>query len=419
MNRARLNATHPHDKPLMTATTTRRRAAKAAPVAESQVPAAEAVIDVTPEAPEPQEATEAAEAPDGAIVAADAETTALSRWDALAADIAIASQNADGRTFDYSDRWENKEARSLVAGLRRLKGRIERARKDAKAVHLERGRAVDATAKVLESSVQALIEPHELAFNAIAAVEEARIAGHRAVLDRIAELAQPPATAAEAEAKLAELATIDSTLLEEFATAGANRLADAIDGMEEQVAALLQREAMQAELEALRAEKAARDEAERQEAIRQQAIADERARAEQERIAEQERQQQERTAAEAAAARREADAAAAAEAARQAQEAAERRAAEAERQVAEAQAREAARLQAEAEAEQQRQIEHAQRVAQERLVVEAAARDREARVGAFRDQLAWSVAAMDAADVIDALIDGTLHPAISIDWARI
>jgi chemosensory pili system protein ChpA (sensor histidine kinase/response regulator) len=399
----------------MSTTATRRRtAAKVAPadVADQQdqsapqqdTPASEAVVDVS-----------------SAIVPADAEVTALSRWDALAADIAIASQDAEGRTFDYDDKWGYKEARSHVAGLRRLKGRIERARKDAKSVHLERGRAVDATAKTLEEAVQGLIEPHELALNRIAAVEEARIAGHRAVLDRIAALGDLStiATAAEAEARLAELATIDSLELEEFATAGANRLADAIDGMEAHIEALRQREAEQAELEALRAEKAARDEAERHEAIRQQAIADERARAEQERIAEQQRIEQERIAAEAAAARREADAAAAAEAARQAQEVAERRAAEAERQMAEVQAREAARLQAEAEAQAEaaRQAEAAQLAEQQRQALIAAERNH--LIAAFRDQLAWSVAGMSATDVIDALIDGTLHPAITISWERV
>jgi hypothetical protein len=390
----------------MSTTATRRRtAAKAAPadVADQQdqsapqqdTPASEAVVDVSASS---------------AIVPADAEVTALSRWDALAADIAIASQNAEGRTFDYDDKWGNKEARSHVAGLRRLKGRIERARKDAKAVHLERGRAVDATAKTLEEAVQGLIEPHELALQRIEAVEEARIACHRAVLDRIAALGDLStiATATEAEARLAELATIDSFELEEFATAGANRLADAIDAMEAHIQALRQREAEQAELEALRAEKAAREEQERQEVIRQQAIADERARAEQERIA-----------AEAAAARREADAAAAAEATRQAQEAAERRAAEAERQLAEAQAREAARLQAEAEAQAEaaRQAEAAQLAEQQQQALIAAERNH--LMAAFRDQLAWSVAEMSATDVIDALIDGTLHPAITISWERV
>lgn len=391
------------------ASTTRRRATKPAAETTDQLPAAEAVIDVSAIVPTTSEAEAEADA--------DPEVSVLSRWDALAADIAIASQNAEGKTFDYRDRWGNKEARSLVASLRRLKGRIERCRKDAKAVYLERGRAVDATAKLLEASVQGLIEPHELALQALEAEEEARIAAHRAVLDRIAELAQSAVTAADAEARLAELATIDSTVLEEFATAGANRLADAIDGMEEQLAALRQREAEQAELEQLRAEKAAREEAERLEAIRQEAIEAERQRAAAEQEAERQRLAEQARQAEQAAAQREAEAAAAAEAALLAQQEAERRAAEAERQAAEARAREEARQQAEAAAAGQREAEQAAAAEAARLAAEALKRTRLARVEAFRDQLVWSVATLSSpAEVIDLLVDGQLHPAICIDW---
>lgn len=408
-------ATLPIATPLMSDTTPRprRRTTKAA----ADSPAADATIGATPAAEAVVEVT--------AIVPVDAEpdpeVSVLSRWDALAADIAIASQRAEGLSFDYRDRWDNKEARSYVASLRRLKGRIEHARKDAKAVHLERGRAVDATARTLEEAVQGLIEPHEQALNQIAAVEEARIAGHRAVLDRIAALGDmiTVTTAAEAEQRLAELAAIDSTVLEEFATAGANRLAEAIDQMEAHIATLKQREAEQAELEALRAEKAAREEADRLERIRQEAIEQERARAEQERIAEQqrlEREQAERQQREErrrieeaeAAARREAEIAAQAEAARRAQEEAERRAAEAEQQLAEAAAR-----------EQQRQAEEAERLEQERLRQIAAEQERENLQQQLRDQLVWTAGEMTAGELIDQLIAGTLHQAISIDWSLV
>jgi hypothetical protein len=396
----------------------RRRTTKAAadtPAADATTPAAEAVVEVT------------------AIVPVDAEpdpeVSALSRWDALAADIAMASQRAEGLSFDYHDRWGNKEARSHVASLRRLKGRIERARKDAKAVHLERGRAVDATARTLEEAVQGLIEPHEQALNQIAAVEEARIAGHRAVLDRIAALGDliTVTTAAEAEQRLAELAEIDSTVLEEFATAGANRLAEAIDQMEAHIATLKQREAEQAELEALRAEKAARDEADRLERIRQEAIEQERARVEQERIAEQQRlerdqaerqQREERRRVEAAdaAARREAEIQALAAAARRAQEEAERRAAEAEQQLAEAAAREQQRQALEDKWREQELQRQAELLEQERQCQIAAEQERENLQQQFRDQLVWTAGDMTTGELIDQLIAGTLHHAITIDW---
>lgn len=337
--------------------------------------------------------TTPAPATESAIVV-DAETTALSRWEALASDIAYASAEADGKVFDYQDKWDNKQARSWVAQLRKLKGRIERCRKDAKSVHLERGRAVDETARTLEAAVQGLIEPHEREIKALEAIEQARIDAHRAVLDRIAALPLGITTAAEAEARLAELESIDTTGLEEFATAAAVRQADASEQLQTLRDTLQQQEAERAELEALRAEKAARDEAERLEQVRQQAIAEDRA-----------RQDAERQAAAAEAARREADALAAAEAARRAQQDAERRAAELEAQAAEAAAQEQAR-----QAEAQRQFE-ARRL-QELDQQEA----REATVDALRRELAAAIALMELGDLPDAIIDGTLHQAISIDW---
>ena len=161
-----------------------------------------------------------------------AETSALTRWDALAADIAYASEQAEGKEFDYRDKWDNKQARSWVAQLRKIKGKIERARKDAKAVHLDRGKAVDEAAKLLEASVQGLIEPHERELKVLEAEEQARIDGHKAVLQRIAELAEGAATAIETRAMLAELTAIDTTTLEEFAAAGANRQLEATEKLQ-------------------------------------------------------------------------------------------------------------------------------------------------------------------------------------------
>lgn len=344
-----------------------------------------------------------------AIVATEVtETSALTRWEALAADIAIETEEAAAKNFNYHDKWDNKAARSYVTKLRRLKGRIERARKDAKSVHLERGRAVDATAKTLEEAVEGLISPHQLALDAIEAAEQARIDAHRAVLDRITALADAPVNSADAEARLAELATIDIATLEEFSAAAENRLAEATAHLQAQRDILRQQEAEQAELEALRAEKAAREEADRLEAVRLEVIAQEQARQERERAAEVERQERER-AAEAqlqererqAAAQREADALAAAAAARQAQEAAEQRAAELERQAQEAADKEQARLEAE------------QRAAAERQERMAALQD------ALRQQLTAVLGMMGTHEIADAIVEGSLHPALSIDWSAV
>ena len=147
--------------------TTAKATAKAR--TKTKAAAAELPLVVATEAV-PQEADATITAPDGAIVPSG-ETTAISRWEALAFRIAEAEEKAPAKQFDYRDEWDNKAARSWVHELRGIKGLIERARKDAKAVHLERGKAVDENAKLLEAAVQGLIEPHETAIKAIEAEE--------------------------------------------------------------------------------------------------------------------------------------------------------------------------------------------------------------------------------------------------------
>ena len=204
-----------------------------------------------------------------AITTADTETSVLSRWEALASDIAIATEDSGLQEFDYRDAVGNKQARSWMAHLRKLKGRIERARKDAKAIHLQRGKAVDETARTLEGAVLGLIEPHEKAIEAIEAEERARVEVHRAVLDRISSLAEGVTSSAEAHARLVELTAIDVTSLEEFQSAGLNRQTEAGARLKELWDSLLVQEAERAELEALRAEKAKREAAEALELKRQ------------------------------------------------------------------------------------------------------------------------------------------------------
>jgi colicin import membrane protein len=319
-----------------------------------------------------------------AIVPADAETTALTRWQALAADIRIASDEAQSKSFNYRDQLGNRQARSWVAQLRKLKGAIERARKDAKAVHLERGRAVDQAAKDLAAEVELLIQPHETELLAIEAEEQARIARHQAVIHRIAALVETKdlinnGTFADVQSRIAELTAIDPSTMEEFeSSAAADR-----DAAVEQLTALLEvmreQEAQAAELEKLKAAEAARQDAERIEQARQQAIQEERQRQEQERQA---------------AAWREAQAIKAAEEA-------ERRAVEAERQAAAARQRELDRVEAQRQAHQKAQ-EH-----------------RDARRKALEAALIAAMDGMTRASVAAAIANETLHPSIRVDWAAV
>lgn len=199
---------------------------------------------------------------DAALVA-DSETSALSRWEAVAIDIANATKESEGRIFNYRDKKGEKAARSWIAQLRKIKASVERARKEAKSVHLERGKRVDETAKLLTAAVQGLIEPHETEIKAIEAEEQARIDAHKAVLARIESLTEGIETSQEASLRLAALEEIDVSGLEEFSTAGQNRKAEAIAKLQELGESLLLREIERAELELLRAAAAKREEEER------------------------------------------------------------------------------------------------------------------------------------------------------------
>jgi hypothetical protein len=199
---------------------------------------------------------------------AESEVKALTAWESLAHRIAEAEAEAPTKVFDYNDPWDMKQARSWVAQLRRIKGSIERTRKDAKGVHLERGRVVDAMARTLEASVAGLIAPHDDAIKAIEAIEAERIAGHRSVLEWINGLSQGVTTSADAVARLEALQEIDTTTLEEFASAGANRAAEQSERLQQIRDTLLQQERDAAELEALRQEKARREAEEAAEALR-------------------------------------------------------------------------------------------------------------------------------------------------------
>jgi hypothetical protein len=294
--------------------------------------------------------------PEVAAIAVDQQTQAISRFEALSHEIEIAMQESLEKRFNYESKDGNKLARSWVSRLRRIKGSIERARKDAKAVHIERGKNVDAAAKSLELAVQELIDPHEREIKAIEGREQARIDAHRAVLDRILQLTEGIATSSEAQERLLELSAIDVSKLEEFAQAGANRQAEAGEKLRAIWEELVIRESEQAELEALRKEKAEREEAEKNERIQLEVAADAIAVA----------------------------------------EAAEKRAKEAEQRAAEAEA-----LISKKEAETA-------------IAEIEALSNRDALISA----IAEAMAGMNRLKIAEAIIDGKLHPAVSIDWSK-
>lgn len=197
-----------------------------------------------------------------------AQAKKLSDFDSLGEQIAIARQNAAGLYFDYDTKEGNKAARSHVADLRKLNAKIEKARKEAKAVHLERGRNVDDAAKGLAEQVARLIEPHDKAIKAIEAAEQERVAALRRVLDRLSQLAYGVSTSEQAEENIKAARSVDTSSFEEFEEEAASLRSRVLNVLQETHAALKLQEEQQAELQRLRAEAAEREQRDREEALR-------------------------------------------------------------------------------------------------------------------------------------------------------
>jgi hypothetical protein len=309
------------------------------------------------------------------------EVKALAAWEGLKHQIEEAKKESKDKTFNYNNVEDLKAARSWLYRLRGLNGQIEGARKDAKEFYLEGGRTVDSTAKGLKRSVAALIQPHKDAIEEIEAREAKRVADHRSVLAYIESVTAGVTTSAEALARLEALQEVDTTTLEEFATAAANRQAEALEQLQALRDTLQRQEAERAELEALRREKEDREAADRAEQLRLEGEQRERDRAE---------QQRQRDADDAQ--KREARALADAEDAK-------RRANEAEERERQAAAARAAELERQQEAEQ------------------AAAEARATRQAELIESLIAAMRGKKAAEVAAAMVAGSFHPAVVIDWS--
>lgn len=310
----------------------------------------------------------------------------ITQYEALTSDIQIAQQDAIDR-FDYEDSKGNKAARSYIATLRKLRARVESARKEAKAYALEYGRAVDAQAKSLEAEVLALIEPHQQALDAIEQREKERVASHQATLHAISTMVQKGSEEGSSsnaiEALLAGLDGIDTDDMEEFSEAAEAEKANGMRLLSALLAAAREREKRE-ELEQIEAARQAM-------ARRQQEEADRRAALE--------------------------------EAARQARIDAEARAAaqvaEANRKAQDAEARAAAAENQRRVEEQVRQQDEARRRQLQREAEEAARNAQVRMRNELASQLSAAMAGRQRLDVVEAILDGTLHPAISIDWGKV
>lgn len=362
-----------------------------------------------------QPATEAP--PVAGALAVVTPTTVITRFQVLSGTIAKAKQEAPSKKFNYADKKENKECRSYLATLRSYNGDIDEAHRVAKADVLEEGRRIDALKNTLKTEVAALIQPHKDALDALAKAEAERVAKHQETINVIRDAAQLPfgSTSQQIAGIQEHIKALDMTGMEEFEIEAKAEWADTMQALTAAHAMAVAAEEKEAELARLREE--ARLQAEKDAAAKAAKDAED----------------------------------AAAEVARKAQEAADAAAL----QVIKAAEAKAAAAQAEAAAATQRALD-AEAVADQlqsealqgikpakfpaavtsdylvasvygngqklahRASVSATNADAAALVDAqiaLRLELMQALSGRTRAEVSDALINGTLHHAIKIDWA--
>ena len=225
----------------------------------------------------------------------------ITRYELLQQDIEAEKKAASTVKFNYDTPFGNKEARSYVYKLRRLKTAVDKARKDEKADALEYGRRVDAQAKEMIQAITTLIEPHQQILDEIEQKEADRKARHQAVLDNVTDTRTLPEdgwTSTLIQTRLDFLQPLladmqseePSVDYEEFNSLIFAEIQISLDFLAPILDKVLKEEADAAELERLRAEEAARLEAERIEAaaaaLAAEAIAAEKKRIEEEAAAE-------------------------------------------------------------------------------------------------------------------------------------
>ena len=321
------------------------------------------------------------------------EAIVISQYDVLVGDIEEASRSAV-ESFSYETPDGNKAARSYIFQLRKLRGRIESRRKDAKSYALAYGKRVDQQAKELTAQVDELIAPHQAAIDAIAQREAARIQALQDRLDRVVALGEVAydATASVIKEQLRQLDAQTLDGLEEFEGRVAAAVICSRQGLQAALAKAEKAEAEAAELARLRAEAQAREAREREERQRREA------------------QAQADAEAQAAAA----DAIAAAEA-----QAAAAHAAAAAAAAAQA---DAERRAAVAEAQAQAQAAAAQADAERRAAVAEAQADAAVTRQTWQllvGQLRTAMNGMDRIGVAEAIADGRLHDAIVVNWEAV
>jgi hypothetical protein len=336
-------------------------------------------------------------------LAVEPKAISISQYQALSSDIEIAKQQAV-ESFNYADPKGDKAARSYIAGLRKIRSRIESARKEAKSYALEYGRAVDAQAKALEAEILALIDPHQQALDDIAQRERERVAGHEESLRLISAMVQSAMIAGQSAAVIREAITslqlCPTGGMEEFEQQANTEIDNALRILEALHTAAVEREKREA-LEAAEAQRLAEEESAR-------------------RKAEDEAQVQARIKEADARARREVEERLSLEAEQFAakEKEAEERVRQSEERAATAEAPRVRQQQEMEQAIRESAKEEQRRAAAQREAEAALRRAEVTRRNDLAAELGSALVGKTRVQVVEALLDGTLHPAVFIDWAK-
>ena len=197
------------------------------------------------------------------VTAEPIATSVIAGHELLRAQIAAIAVEDRAKTFNY--RTEGTLARSHVYKIRKIKATVEAKRKESKAEAVAFGKRVDAAATAMTLELEELIAPHQKALDEIDAAEKARIAKHTDSINRLV-LAQTFYAGKDSTAireALAKVKEFDTATLQEFKAEGDAKLIATILALESELAFATKREAEAAELVALRAAAAAREEADR------------------------------------------------------------------------------------------------------------------------------------------------------------
>ena len=193
------------------------------------------------------------------------EPIKITQFEALLSDIRIAQDKAKAMpVFDFTSKEGNQAARSYVWNTRKLNGRIDTAKAEAKRFALDYGRAVDTRAKELKDQVAALIQPVQDGIDEVARLEAQRVAGLQRRLQEAEALGSVRygATVADIQGQLDKLNGLSILDLQDYETpvlAAMTRSRNQLETALEQAKAA---EAQTAELARLQREQEAREAAE-------------------------------------------------------------------------------------------------------------------------------------------------------------